>query len=234
VAVRAHLAPYLPSHEPGNPVGPVSGAALGSAGVLPISYAYVAQSGPDGLRAASAGAIAAANYLARRLSPAYPILYTGAAGLVAHECIVDLRELTAGAHLNVDDVAKRLIDYGFHAPTMSFPVPGTLMVEPTESESLAELDRCVDAMLAIRAEIAEVRAGRWPADDNPLVNAPHPLSEVLATQWSHPYPRDVAACGSGFSPGPISAGGRDKYWAPVARIDQAWGDRNLICRLELG
>ncbi len=234
VAVRAHLAPVLPNHPlvpagPKTSYGPVSGAPFGSAGVLPISWAFIALMGADGLRAASATAILSANYVARRLSGAYPVLFTGASGLVAHECIIDLREHTKTSGVTVDDVAKRLVDYGFHAPTMSFPVPGTLMIEPTESESKAELDRFCDAMISIRAEIDQVAAGVWPADDNPLHNAPHPASRVLADEWVHPYSRQVAAVPAGQRPGPIGSGGRDKYWPPVARIDGAYGDRHLVC-----
>jgi glycine dehydrogenase len=167
-------------------------------------------------------AVLAANYVARRLAGSYPVLYTGAEGLVAHECIIDLRPVTKQTGVTVDDVAKRLIDYGFHAPTMSFPVAGTLMVEPTESEDLGELDRFCDAMVAIRAEIDAVAAGEWPTDDNPLVNAPHTATSLVG-DWSHPYPREVAV----FPAGPQQA--RDKYWPPVRRIDGAFGDRNLVC-----
>jgi glycine dehydrogenase len=176
--------------------------------------------GADGLLAATSVAILNANYIAARLADHYPVLYTGPSGLVAHECIVDLRHLD---HVvTVDDVAKRLIDYGFHAPTMSFPVPGTLMIEPTESESLEEIDRFCDAMIAIRGEIARVEAGEWPADDNPLHNAPHPAADLLVAEWTHPYTREEAAY-------PV-AGLRDaKYWPPVSRIDGAFGDRNLVC-----
>jgi glycine dehydrogenase len=234
VAVRSHLAPFLPNHPlvaagPDSSYGPVSAAPFGSAGVLPISWAFIALMGADGLRAASATAILSANYVARRLSGAFPVLFTGANGLVAHECIIDLRELAKASGVSVDDVAKRLVDYGFHAPTMSFPVPGTLMIEPTESESKAELDRFCDAMLAIRAEIDQVASGAWPAEDNPLHNAPHPASRVLADEWVHPYSRRVAAVPAGQRPGPIGSGGRDKYWPPVARIDGAYGDRHLVC-----
>jgi glycine dehydrogenase len=225
VAVRAHLAEFLPAlgAEPGR----VSAAPFGSPGVLPISYAYIYSQGAAGLRAASQQAILRANYLAKRLGGAYPILYTGQSGLVAHECILDLRAITKESGVSVDDVAKRLIDYGFHAPTMSFPVSGTLMVEPTESESLAELDRFADAMLAIRAEIDQVAQGVWPHDDNPLHNAPHTVAAVTG-QWDHPYPRQLACCLP--SAGPLAAGGRDKYWPPVGRIDNAYGDRNLVVR----
>jgi glycine dehydrogenase len=235
VAVRAHLAPFLPSHPlveaagPQTSYGPVSSGPFGSAGVLPISWAFIALMGPDGLKLASQTAILAANYVAHRLAPYYPVLYTGASGLVAHECIIDLRDLTHQTGVSVDDVAKRLIDFGFHAPTMSFPVAGTLMIEPTESESKAELDRFCDAMIAIRGEIDAVAGGVWPADDNPLHNAPHPAARVLSGEWSHPYSRELGAFPAGVSTGPVGSGGRDKYWPPVGRIDGAYGDRNLIC-----
>jgi glycine dehydrogenase len=235
VAVRAHLAPFLPNHPvvaaagPAGSYGPVSAAPFGSAGVLPISWAFIALMGADGLRLASQTAILAANYVARRLSGSFPVLYTGRNGLVAHECIIDLRELTRQTGITVDDVAKRLVDYGFHAPTMSFPVSGTLMIEPTESESKAELDRFCDAMISIRREMDEVAAGTWPADDNPLHNAPHPNARIVASEWTHPYSRELAAYPAGVRPGPVGSGGRDKYWPAVARIDQAYGDRNLVC-----
>ncbi len=234
VAVREHLAPYLPSHPvvvdagPITSYGPISAAPWGSAGVLPITFGYIAMMGP-GLREATQVAVLSANYLAKRVGERFPILYTGDSGWVAHECIVDLRPLTKETGVTVDDVAKRLIDYGFHAPTMSFPVAGTLMIEPTESEPLVELDRFVDAMHAIADEAARVKAGEWPADDNPLVNAPHTLAEVAGDAWSHPYPRSAGGFPSGQALGAISTGGRDKYWPPVARIDGAWGDRNLVC-----
>ncbi len=235
VAVREHLAPYLPNHPlvvsagPASSYGPVSAGPFGSAGVLPITWAFIALMGADGLRLASQSAILAANYVAHRLGDHFPVLYTGEHGLVAHECILDLRELTRQSGITVDDVAKRLVDYGFHAPTMSFPVAGTLMVEPTESEAKAELDRFCDAMIAIRHEMDQVGAGVWPADDNPLHNAPHPASRITADEWVHPYGREVAAYPAGLRPGPIGSGGRDKYWPPVARIDQAYGDRHLVC-----
>ncbi len=229
VAVRQHLAAYLPGDPATGEQGAVSSARLGSAGVLPITYAYIALMGPDGLTAATESALLAANYIAKRLSGSYPILYTGNGGLVAHECIVDLRPLTKRTGITVDDVAKRLIDYGFHAPTMSFPVAGTLMVEPTESESLAELDRFCEAMIQIAAEAEQVAAGQWPADDNPLRNAPHPLSRVTADEWTHPYSRAVAAFPAGQTRGPVAGTGRDKYWPAVARIDGSYGDRNLVC-----
>jgi glycine dehydrogenase len=205
IGVRAHLAPFLPNHPllaqagPPTGIGPVSAAPFGSPGVLPISWAYIRLMGPDGLRRATQVAVLSANYVASRLAEHYPILYTGAHGLVAHECIVDLRPLTKQTGVTVDDVAKRLIDYGFHAPTMSFPVAGTLMVEPTESEDLAELDRFCEAMISIRAEID------------------------MVDEWPHPYSRQVAV----YPAGPAQSG--DKYWPPVRRIDGAYGDRNLVC-----
>ena len=177
--------------------------------------------GPDGLRQATQVAILNANYIARRLGEHFPVLYTGQGGLVAHECILDLRPITKETGVTVEDVAKRLIDFGLHAPTMSFPVAGTLMVEPTESESLHELDRFCDAMIAIRAEIAKVAAGEWPKDDNPLANAPH-TAAALTREWEHPYERAEAAYPSGVV-------AKSKYWPPVRRIDGAWGDRNLVC-----
>jgi glycine dehydrogenase len=244
VAAKAHLAAHLPSHPfaqrsapeapsaPGRFGGtPVSAAPFGSPGILPISWAYIRMMGMEGLRAATDAAVLAANYVAARLGDAFPVLYRGDAGLIAHECILDLRPMTAATGVTVDDVAKRLIDHGFHAPTMSFPVPGTLMVEPTESEDLAEIDRFVDAMLAIRAEADRVGAGEWPADDNPLRNAPHTARAVSATEWTHPYSREEAAYP--FEGGVHGADRlravRGKYWPPVRRIDQAYGDRNLVC-----
>jgi glycine dehydrogenase len=214
VAVREHLAPHLSRH--------ISAAPHGSAGILPISWAYVRMMGAEGLAAATGTAVLAANYLAARLREHYPVLYTGNKGLVAHECILDLRQITKESGVTVDDVAKRLIDYGFHAPTMSFPVAGTLMVEPTESEDLSELDRFADAMIAIRREITAVKEGRWPRDDNPLVNSPHTAEMVSGDKWDHVYPRSLAAYPQGVQP-------VGKYWAPVRRIDGAYGDRNLVC-----
>ncbi len=228
VAARAHLAPYLPNHPlqplagPSTGPGPVSAAPWGSASILPISWAYVRLMGPDGLAAATRAAILAANYVAARLRPHYPVLYTGQGGLVAHECIVDLRAITKATGVTVDDVAKRLIDYGFHAPTMSFPVAGTLMIEPTESEDLAELDRFVDAMISIKAEIDRVASGEWDAVDNPLRNAPHTAVMLTTQKWDRPYEREL-----GGYPGETPHTG--KYWPPVRRIDGAYGDRNLIC-----
>ena len=225
VAVREHLARFLPNHPLDPTAGPISGvgavsaAPYGSAGILPISWAYIALMGASGLRRATEAAIVSANYLATRLGGRFPILYSGAAGRVAHECILDTRILKA-AYVTADDVCKRLVDYGFHAPTVSFPVAGTLMVEPTESEDLETLDRFCDAMEAIADEAAMVADGCWPMDDNPLVNAPH-TSVHLAGEWTHPYDRETAA----FPLGPVV----DKYWPPVGRIDGAHGDRNLVC-----
>ncbi|CAM5288158.1 aminomethyl-transferring glycine dehydrogenase [Streptomyces abikoensis] len=226
VAVRAHLAPYLPNHPlqptagPETGVGPISAAPWGSAGILPISWAYVRLMGGEGLKRATQVAVLGANYIAKRLEPHYPVLYTGPNGLVAHECIVDLRPLTKATGVSVDDVAKRLIDYGFHAPTMSFPVAGTLMIEPTESEDIAELDRFCEAMIAIRAEIEKVGSGEWSKDDNPLRNAPHTAASVTGA-WEHAYSREEAVFPAGVS--------ADKYWPPVRRVDGAYGDRNLVC-----
>jgi glycine dehydrogenase len=226
VAVAAHLAPFLPGRagQDGHRVGAVSAAPHGSPGVLPISWAYVRLMGADGLRRATLTAIVAANYVATRLGEHYPVLYAGAGGYVAHECILDLRGITKESGVTVDDVAKRLADHGLHAPTMSFPVAGTLMVEPTESEDLAEIDRFVDAMIAIRGEIARVAAGEWPADDNPLRCAPH-TAACIADKWDHPYSRQLAAYPTGVTPGVHDR----KVWPPVRRIDGAHGDRNLVC-----
>ncbi|GAA1141128.1 aminomethyl-transferring glycine dehydrogenase [Nocardioides aquiterrae] len=226
VAVRAHLAPYLPSHamhpeaEKRAGIGPISAAPYGSAGILPISWAYIRLMGAAGLTRATAVAVLSANYIATRLGEHYPVLYRGHGGLVAHECILDLRGLTKETGVTVDDVAKRLIDYGFHAPTMSFPVAGTLMVEPTESEDLAEIDRFVAAMIAIKGEIDRVAAGEWTPEESPLRGAPH-AARALAGEWDRAYPRELGAFPGGIDP--------DKYWPPVARIDQAYGDRHLVC-----
>ena len=224
VAARAHLAPFLPG---ASEAGPVAAARYGSAGVLPISWAYIAMMGADGLRRATQVAVLSANYVARRLAPYFPVLHAGRDGLVAHECIVDLRRLPGG--ITVEDVAKRLIDYGFHAPTMSFPVAGTFMIEPTESESLGEIDDFCDAMISIKAEIDKVASGERDATDNPLKNAPHTAEMLIAGEWKHPYP-----AAEGGYPGPAGAAGfparrRAKYWPPVRRIDQAYGDRHLVC-----
>ncbi len=226
IGVAQHLAAFLP----GNPliktggahaIGAISSAPWGSASILPISWMYIAMMGPDGLKKATQTAILNANYVAKRLSPHYPILYTGAFGLVAHECIIDCRPLKAGG-VEVEDIAKRLMDYGFHAPTMSFPVAGTLMIEPTESESLAELDRFCEAMISIRAEAKRVETGAIDAKDNPLKNAPHTMDVVCATEWNHPYSREEAAF-------PAAWTRERKFWPTTARIDNAWGDRNLMC-----
>ena len=228
VAVREHLAAFLPNHPlrpecgPTTGVGAISAAPWGSAGILPIPWMYVSMMGGAGLAEATRVAILSANYVARRLSEHYPILYRGANGLVAHECIVDLRPLTKSSGVTAEDVAKRLIDYGFHAPTLSFPVAGTLMIEPTESEPLGELDRFCDAMIAIRMEIDRVSAGEWLADDNPLCNAPHTAMDVTADDWPHAYPRSLAAY-------PVASLRADKYWPPVSRIDGVFGDRNVVC-----
>jgi len=225
VAVREHLAKYLPGHPLADELPDkytVSSAPYGSASILPITWAYIRMMGAAGLRAASLTAIASANYIARRLDEYYPVLYTGENGMVAHESILDLRGITKDTGVTVDDVAKRLADYGFHAPTMSFPVAGTLMVEPTESESLAEVDAFCDAMIAIRSEIDKVRAGTWSVDDNPLRGAPHTAECLLVADWDHPYSREQAAY-------PLGKGFRPKVWPPVRRIDGAYGDRNLMC-----
>ncbi|WP_083088038.1 aminomethyl-transferring glycine dehydrogenase subunit GcvPB [Actinobaculum suis] len=233
VGARAHLAPFLPGHpqeqvstHAGKYVyqsGPVAAAPYGSPGVLPITWAYIRLLGAAGLREATQAAVLAANYISHKLSDSYQILYTGRNGLVAHECIIDLRPLRASSGITVDDVAKRLVDYGFHAPTMSFPVSGTLMVEPTESEPLAELDRFIAAMEAIREEIRKVETGQWPAEDNPLKQAPFTAASVITSQWDHPFTREQAA----YPAGPAQVD--NKYWPPVRRIDQAYGDRNLVC-----
>ncbi|WP_017539152.1 aminomethyl-transferring glycine dehydrogenase [Nocardiopsis halophila] len=228
VAVRSHLAGYLPNH-PGQPdagphtgVGPVSAAPFGSAGILQISWAYIRMMGESGLRAATEAAVLSANYLAKRLEPYYPVLYTGEDGLVAHECIIDIRQIAKRTGITNEDISKRLIDYGIHAPTMSFPVAGTLMVEPTESEDLDELERFIEAMVAIRQEIDRVAEGKYDPEDNPLKNAPHTAEALTADEWEHPYSRSEG----GY---PVPRLRRYKYWAPVGRIDQAYGDRNLVC-----
>ncbi|HVC24195.1 MAG TPA: glycine dehydrogenase (aminomethyl-transferring), partial [Acidimicrobiales bacterium] len=226
--VRGHLAPFLPGStvvpgaRPGATGGAVSAAPFGSAGVLPISWAYMRLMGGHGLTTATAVAVLAANYVAARLAAHFPVLYTGRGGLVAHECILDVREIAAETAITAEDIAKRLADYGFHAPTMSFPVPGTLMVEPTESESKAELDRFCDAMIAIRREIDCVASGGLPAVDSPLRRAPHTAWAVTSSTWDRPYSREVAAF-----PAPGSA--PRKYWPPVARVDNAYGDRHVFC-----
>ena len=227
LAVAAHLAPFLPGHGAlaggARNIGAVAAAPYGSAGILPISWMYIALLGREGLQAASEVAILNANYIARRLAPHYPVLYSGPNGLIAHECILDLRPLKEASGISVEDVAKRLIDYGFHSPTMSFPVAGTLMVEPTESESKVELDRFVDAMIAIRAEIRAVEEGRMDREDNPLKHAPHTAGMLLADEWKHRYARELAAY-------PLASLRERKYWPPVGRADNVYGDRNLFCR----
>ncbi|WP_374337167.1 aminomethyl-transferring glycine dehydrogenase [Leeia sp.] len=226
VAVGAHLARFLPGHrvlENGEQqIGAVSAAPFGSASILPISWTYIALMGGEGLKYATESAILSANYLARKLSPHFPVLYSGPGGLVAHECIIDLRPLKDSSGISVDDVAKRLMDFGFHAPTMSFPVAGTLMIEPTESESLEELDRFIEAMVTIREEIRAVEEGRLSLQDNPLVHAPHTAQTVLANEWNHAYPREQAAY-------PVAGLRQRKYWPPVGRVDNVYGDRNLFC-----
>ena len=224
VAVVADLLPFLPSQ---GVVGAVSAAPLGNAGVLPISWMYCRMMGADGLRAATEVAILSANYIAARLHAHYPVLYSGGhtamhGGGVAHECILDLRAIKDSTGISAEDVAKRLIDYGFHAPTLSFPVAGTLMVEPTESEPLIEIDRFCDAMVAIREEITRVQTGQWPREANPLKNAPHTAPALLGTEWPHAYTREEAAF-------PVASLRRQKYWSPVGRVDNVWGDRNLFC-----
>jgi glycine dehydrogenase len=225
VAARSHLAPFLPGHTmsqaPLANYGPISAAPYGSAGVLPISWAYIRMMGADGLRDATAAAVLSANYVAKKLEGHYPLLYSGKNGLVAHECIIDIRPIQKETGISGDDVAKRLIDYGFHAPTMSFPVAGTLMIEPTESEPLVELDRFISAMISIRNESREVAKGTWPAEDNPLHNAPH-TARMLVSDWSHPYSRELGVY-------PVAGQHRRKYWPIVRRIDSVYGDRNLFC-----
>ncbi len=229
LAVAAHLSPFLPGHRElpagAQSIGAVAAAPYGSAGILPIAWMYISLLGREGLRAASEVAILNANYLARRLAPHYPVLYSGPGGLVAHECILDLRPLKEASGIGVEDVAKRLMDYGFHAPTTSFPVAGTLMVEPTESESKAELDRFIDAMIAIREEIRAVAEGRLEREDNPLRNAPHTAAMVCADAWPHAYTRELAAY-------PLAGLRAHKYWPPVGRADNVYGDRNLVCVLQ--
>jgi glycine dehydrogenase len=234
VCVVADLVPFLPGHATGEAasgqttashphrVGAVSAAPLGNAAVLPISWMYCRMMGPEGLRHATEVAILSANYISQRLAPHYPTLYASENGRVAHECILDLRPLKDSSGVTAEDVAKRLIDYGFHAPTLSFPVAGTLMVEPTESETLEELDRFIDAMIAIREEIRTIESGQWPREDNPLKHAPHTAASLLTGDWPHAYPREAGAA--------VLAGRRHaKYWPPVGRVDNVWGDRNLFC-----
>ena len=228
IGVGAHLQPFLPT----NPVSPVPGlnpnndvvsaTPYGSASILPISWAYIALMGGTGLVEATKVAILSANYIAHRLKDHYPILYTGTNGNVAHECIIDIRPIKDASGVSEEDIAKRLIDFGFHAPTMSFPVAGTLMVEPTESESLAEIDRFCDALITIRDEIRAVQAGELDENDNPLANAPHTLADITANNWDHCYTREQAAF-------PVDSLRNNKYWPPVNRVDNVYGDRNLYC-----
>ena len=226
VAVKSHLAPYLPNHPiikeagPETGVGPISAAPFGSAAILPISWSYIKMMGAEGLLRATSVAILSANYIAKKLNPYFPVLYTGQNDLIAHECIIDLRDITKETGVTVEDVSKRLMDYGFHAPTVSFPVAGTMMIEPTESEDLAEINRFIAAMISIKAEIDKVANGSWSKEDNPLVNAPHTALNIVG-DWNHSYSRELAV----FPAGNAAA----KYWVPVQRIDAAYGDRNLVC-----
>jgi glycine dehydrogenase len=226
IGVKTHLAPFLPGHpalDGGTAkVGPVAAAPFGSASILTISYLYILMMGGEGLKQATEVAILNANYIADRLEPHFPVLYRSIGGRVAHECIIDPRPLKTTSGVTVDDIAKRLIDYGFHAPTMSFPVAGTLMIEPTESESKAEIDRFVDAMIAIRNEIAEVEAGRWTIEASPLRHAPHTVHDIADDNWDRPYSRADGCFPAGTSR-------TDKYWSPVGRVDNVYGDRNLVC-----
>ncbi|MCO5164475.1 MAG: aminomethyl-transferring glycine dehydrogenase [Mesorhizobium sp.] len=223
IGVKAHLAPFVPGHAASGSSHAVAAAPFGSASILPIVWMYIRMMGPDGLKKATEGAILNANFIAERLKDHYPVLYRGRNGRVAHECILDTRVLKDSAGIGVEDVAKRLIDYGFHAPTMSWPVAGTLMVEPTESEPKSEIDRFCEAMISIAKEAARIASGEWPKEDNPLVNAPHPAADALADDWSHAYARSVAAFPDG------RADPASKYWPPVSRIDNVAGDRNLVC-----
>ncbi len=227
IAVAAHLAGYLPGHPViptggAEGIGPVSSAPWGSASILPISWVYIRLMGSQGLKEATCYAILNANYVAQKLDRYYPVLYKGAHGFVAHECILDLRALKKSAGIEVEDVAKRLMDYGYHAPTISFPVPGTMMIEPTESESREELDRFCEAMIAIRREIAAIEQGKTDPTNNLLKNAPHTAEALLAEEWRHPYSREEAAFPAAWTRG-------HKFWPSVGRIDSAYGDRNLIC-----
>ncbi|MDB3856377.1 glycine dehydrogenase (aminomethyl-transferring), partial [Halieaceae bacterium] len=228
IGVGQHLAPFLPNHpiqpiqhlDAGN--GTVSSATWGSASILPISWMYISMMGAEGLTKATEIAILNANYIAEKLRDHYPILYRGRNGHIAHECIIDMRTIKDTSGITEEDVAKRLIDYGFHAPTMSFPVAGTLMVEPTESEPKTEIDRFIEAMISIREEISKVEAGKFDEQDNPLKNSPHTLDDICSDQWTHAYTREQAAY-------PVESLKDNKYWPPVSRLDNVFGDRNLIC-----
>ena len=224
IGVAEHLAPFLPGHNVwgDSPVGAVASAPYGSASILPIPWAYIRLMGPDGLRRASEVAILNANYVASNLEGHYPVLYRGPNGLIAHECILDINPLHHDTGVTVADIAKRLIDYGFHAPTVSFPVAGTLMVEPTESESLEELDRFIEAMIAIREEIAEIERGEVEYEDSLLFHAPHTAQDLMVTEWDRPYSREQAAY-------PVASLRKGKYWPPVSRLDDRYGDRNVVC-----
>ena len=227
IGLAAHLAPFMANHVvqpidgPHAGQGAVSAAPYGSASILPISWMYIAMMGGDGLKRATEIAILNANYIATRLKGHYPVVYSGENGRVAHECIIDIRQIKAACGVSEVDIAKRLMDYGFHAPTMSFPVAGTIMIEPTESESQAELDRFIDAMISIRAEIAKIEAGQWDAENNPLKHAPHSQADLIG-DWDRPYSREVAAF-------PLPWVGENKFWPGVNRIDDVYGDRNLFC-----
>jgi glycine dehydrogenase len=232
VISRSHLAPYLPNHPldelcgPSTGPGPVSSAPFGSASILPISWMYIRMMGGSGLKKATEVAILSANYIASKLDAHYPVLYKGENGFVAHECILDIREITKQTGVTVDDIAKRLMDHGFHAPTMSFPVAGTLMVEPTESEDVYELDRFIQAMVSIRAEIADIEKGELTVEESPLRFAPHTDADLLQPEWNRKYSRQSAGYPSGI---PTEIGRSGKYWPTVGRIDGAYGDRNLVC-----
>jgi glycine dehydrogenase len=232
VIAKAHLAPFLPNHPlditsgPATGPGPVSSAPFGSAGILPISWSYIRMMGGEGLTKATQVAILSANYLATKLDPHFPVLYRGANGYIAHECIIDLRGITKSTGVTVDDVAKRLMDHGFHAPTVSFPVAGTMMIEPTESEDLREMDRFINAMVLIRAEIADIEKGELTVEESPLRFAPHTSSDLLRNDWNRKYSREVGAYPSGTN---TELGAIGKYWPTVGRIDGVYGDRNLVC-----
>jgi glycine dehydrogenase len=235
VIARRHLAPFLPNHPldqsagPATGPGPISAAPFGSALILPISWSYIRMMGAAGLQRATQVAILSANYISKKLSEDYPTLYTGDKGLVAHECILDIRGITKETGVTVDDIAKRLMDFGFHAPTMSFPVAGTLMIEPTESEDIAELDRFIAAMKAIRNEIDQIAKSEIALEESALRNAPHTVGSVLGSDWNRPYSREQAAFPSGES---FGIGRKGKYWPTSGRIDSAYGDRNLVCSCE--